>query len=48
MPPWSLDKPMTISRPPVTVSFLDSWDTTVVTTSTVFTLPPATTTVIEV
>ncbi|CAN9141178.1 unnamed protein product [Alternaria alternata] len=48
MPPWSLDKPTTISRPPVTVSYLDSWDTTVVTTSTVITLPPVTTTVIEV
>ncbi|KAF5845875.1 hypothetical protein GGP41_008376 [Bipolaris sorokiniana] len=48
MPPWSLDKPTTISRPPATISFLDTWDTTVVTTSTVITLPPVTTTLIEV
>ncbi|KAF9698681.1 hypothetical protein EKO04_003350 [Ascochyta lentis] len=34
--------------PPVTVSFLDTWETTVVTASTVITLPPVTTTLIEV
>jgi hypothetical protein len=48
MPPWSLAKPTTISRPPTTVSYLDTWDTTVVTTSTVITLQPVTTTLIEV
>ncbi|KAK8075259.1 glycoside hydrolase superfamily, partial [Apiospora hydei] len=61
MPPWVLDGPTTISQPPATVSYLDTWDTTTdigggtivttamtETTSTIITLPPVTTTEIEV
>ncbi|KAI8954477.1 hypothetical protein F4801DRAFT_533349 [Xylaria longipes] len=59
-PPWVLPSPTTISIDPVTVTYRDTWETTVTisggiittsageTTSTVITLPPITTQTIQV